>query len=141
MVNPNSDQQVSDFMEQAKNDSDVQELISKINSEYKAVLESNSDLQEMIDKMKQPETEVDIPNAGSVDADISTSVTVTGNLNVRADSRQDSDQIGVLVPGQTVTRLQVLDNGWSKIRFDDGAGTVVEGYVLSEYLQADADQQ
>lgn len=141
VVNPNSDQQVSDFMEQAKNDSDVQELIAKINSEYKAVLESNSDLQEMIDKMKQPETEVDIPNAGSVDADISTSVTVTGNLNVRADSRQDSDQIGVLVPGQTVTRLQVLDNGWSKIRFDDGAGTVVEGYVLSEYLQADADQQ
>ena len=68
-------------------------------------------------------------------------MTVTGNLNVRADSRQDSDQIGVLVPGQTVTRLQVLDNGWSKIRFDDGAGTVVEGYVLSEYLQADADQQ
>ena len=141
VVNPNSDQQVSDFMEQAKNDSDVQELIAKINSEYKAVLESNSDLQEIIDKMKQPETEVDIPNAGSVDADISTSVTVTGNLNVRADSRQDSDQIGVLVPGQTVTRLQVLDNGWSKIRFDDGAGTVVEGYVLSEYLQADADQQ
>ena len=37
-------------MEQAKNDSDVQELIAKINSEYKAVLESNSDLQEMIDK-------------------------------------------------------------------------------------------
>ena len=136
VVNPNSDQQVSDFMKQAKKDSDVQELIAKINSEYKAVLDSNSDLQEMIDKMKQPETEVDIPDASSVDADISTSVTVTGDLNVRADSRADSDLVGVLAPGQTVTRLEVLDNGWSKVRFDDGAGTVVEGYVLSEYLQA-----
>ena len=66
-------------------------------------------------------------------------MTVTGDLNVRADSRADSDLIGVLIPGQTVTRLAVLDNGWSKIRFDDGAGTVVEGYVLSEYLQADGE--
>ena len=137
VVNPSSDQQVSDFMEQAKNDSNVQELIAKTNSEYQAVLDSNSDLQAMIAKMKQPETELDIPDASSVDTDVSTSVTVTGDLNVRADSRADSDLIGVLIPGQTVTRLAVLDNGWSKIRFDDGAGTVVEGYVLSEYLQAD----
>ncbi|MFR2189931.1 MAG: SH3 domain-containing protein [Blautia sp.] len=139
VVNPSSDQQVSDFMEQAKNDSNVQELIAKTNSEYQAVLDSNSDLQAMIAKMKQPETELDIPDASSVDTDVSTSVTVTGDLNVRADSRADSDLVGVLIPGQTVTRLAVLDNGWSKIRFDDGAGTVVEGYVLSEYLQADGE--
>ena len=139
VVNPSSDQQVSDFMEQAKNDSNVQELIAKTNSEYQAVLDSNSDLQAMIAKMKQPETELDIPDASSVDTDVSTSVTVTEDLNVRADSRADSDLVGVLIPGQTVTRLAVLDNGWSKIRFDDGAGTVVEGYVLSEYLQADGE--
>ena len=139
VVNPSSDQQVSDFMEQAKNDSNVQELIAKTNSEYQAVLDSNSDLQAMIAKMKQPETELDIPDASSVDTDVSTSVTVTGDLNVRADSRADSDLVGALIPGQTVTRLAVLDNGWSKIRFDDGAGTVVEGYVLSEYLQADGE--
>lgn len=145
VVDPQTHQDVADFMEKnAEEDADVLELRARVNSAYNDIVNSNPDLDALIKKIKQPETEVDIPDAGSVDVHVSTSVTVTGNLNVRADSRQDSDQIGTLIPGQTVTRLEVLDNGWSKIRFDDGAGTIVEGYVLSEYLQengADNTQQ
>lgn len=135
VVNPKNNEEVSAFMEASESAQDVQKLIARIESEYNSVVESNPELGEIIQKYREPETEIDIPNANDVNVDISTTVEVTGNLNVREDSRQDSEQIGYLAPGQVVTRIEVLDNGWSKIRFDDGAGTVLEGYVLSEYLQ------
>ena len=135
VVNPKTNEQVAKFMEESKKDSAVQELIARVKKECDEVLASNQDLQDLIERYRQPDTEVDIPDANSVDVEVNKSVTVTGNLNVRSDSREDSELLGSLIPGQTVTRIEVLDNGWSKIRFDDGAGTILEGYVLSDYLE------
>ena len=135
VVDYKNNAEVAEFMENAKTDQDVQDLIARVNNDYNAVVASNTQLQEVIEKYQQPETEIDIPDANSVNVDVNKSVTVTGNLNVRSDSRADSDLVGYLAPGMVVTRVQVLDNGWSKVRFDDGAGTIIEGYVLSEYLE------
>ncbi len=135
VVDSKSDEEVAKFMEQSREDSDVQELIASVHDAYNTVVSGNADLQAAINDSRMPETEIDIPDADSVDVHVDTPVTVTDHLNVRADSRQDSEQIGSLIPGQVVTRIEILDNGWSKIRMDDGAGTIIEGYVLSEYLQ------
>jgi len=114
---------------------DVQDLANQVDRDFDALKAANPNLDALLAELKEPETEIDIPEVSTVDESVNKSVTVTGNLNVRSDSRQDSELLGSLIPGMTVTRTQVLDNGWSKIRFDDGAGTILEGYVLSEYLE------
>ncbi|MFR3424217.1 MAG: SH3 domain-containing protein [Lachnospiraceae bacterium] len=51
-------------------------------------------------------------------------------LNVRADSSEDAEIIGMLDKGDKVTRVRVLDNGWAEIKYGEATG-----YVLNKYLK------
>lgn len=56
-------------------------------------------------------------------------VKTTEKVNIRASSTTASDKLGVASKGQVFTRLEALDNGWSRLEYN-GA----EAYIMSEYL-------
>ena len=58
-------------------------------------------------------------------------VTATDTVNVRSSDSENADRIGQIAMGETVTRYEAKENGWSRISYNGG-----DGYVKSEYLQA-----
>ncbi len=53
-------------------------------------------------------------------------------INVRVAEDQESEKLGQIFAGESITRIAVLDSGWSKIKYDGK-----EAYVKSEYLSYD----
>ncbi len=57
-------------------------------------------------------------------------VKATDTVNVRASDSENADRIGRVAMGETVTRYEKKENGWSRVDYN---GT--EGYIKSEYLE------
>lgn len=125
-----SDEATAAYIEDMKNDADVQALIQKVDDAYREVEENNEELRNMINKLDEPETEITIPEVSDKDAQANQVVQATDVLNVRADSREDAELLGVLAVGEQVTRVKILDNGWAEIKYGQETG-----YVLNEYLE------
>lgn len=57
-------------------------------------------------------------------------VKATDTVNVRASDSENADRIGRVTMGETITRYEKKENGWSRVDYN---GT--EGYIKSEYLE------
>ncbi len=57
-------------------------------------------------------------------------VKATDTVNVRASDSENADRIGRVAMGETITRYEKKENGWSRVDYN---GT--EGYIKSEYLE------
>jgi len=73
--------------------------------------------------------------SGEVFTDCNETVYATGTVNLRSDASTESEKVGSLSKGQSVTRIGIgivggEADGWSKIQLADG----VEVYVSSKYL-------
>ena len=125
-----SDDATKEYIEDVTQDSDVQDLIMEVNDKYQDIISNNDQLRELIQELDEPETEITIPDAESAGVEVNQVVEATDVLNVRSDSREDAEQIGMLDVGERVTRVRVLDNGWAEIKYGEATG-----YVLNEYLK------
>lgn len=125
-----ADKEVSDYVAEVNQDSDVQALILRVDEEYKEMVSNNEQLGEIVKELDQPETEITIPDVSGSDVQVNQVVEATDVLNVRSDSREDAERIGILDVGEQVTRVKVLDNGWAEIKYGEATG-----YVLNEYLK------
>lgn len=125
-----SDDATKEYIEDVTQDSDVQDLIMEVNDKYQDIISNNDQLRELIQELDEPETEITIPDAENAGVEVNQVVEATDVLNVRSDSREDAEQIGMLDVGERVTRVRVLDNGWAEIKYGEATG-----YVLNEYLK------
>jgi len=57
-------------------------------------------------------------------------VKATDTVNVRASDSENADRIGRVAQGETITRYEKKENGWSRVSYDGN-----EGYIKSEYLE------
>lgn len=124
-----ADTEASNYMSQVKAEEDVQALISDINDKYTKVVENNESLRSILDSVATPETEVAIPDSDEAGVSADKVVYATEVCNVRSDSREDADILGMLNTGDSVRRVAALDNGWSEIRYGE-----YTGYVRSDLL-------
>ena len=125
-----SDQDTNDYIEKVIQNSDVQALIKDVNDKYQEIVSGNDDLQKIVQEMDQPETEITIPDAEDSGVKANKVMKAKDVLNVRADSSEDAEIIGMLDKGDKVTRVRVLDNGWAEIKYGE-----TTGYVLNKYLK------
>lgn len=124
-----TDEATTAYIEDMKQDADVQALIQRVNDAYQKIIENNEQLSSMLNEMAEPETEITIPDVSDSGVEANQAVQATDVLNVRADSREDAEKIGMLEIGEQVTRVRVLENGWAEIKYGEAVG-----YVLNEYL-------
>lgn len=59
-----------------------------------------------------------------------------GGLNVRAGAGSDTEVIGSVSNGTTITILEDCGNGWLKIKYDSKEGYISSDYVVSESFDA-----
>ena len=117
----------------------VNKLFSKIihNDGYAYVLsdylsESTEDVVEETEPVETqpPEPEYFEDDRGNVYTVTNEEVEVEMDVNMRKGPTKGYASVTILKSGQTVTRIGVGENGWSKLRLSDGS----EGYVASYYL-------
>lgn len=81
-------------------------------------------------KATEPATEpVTKPTPSVSFSEVSETVYATGSVNVRTGPSTDYEKIGKLKWGESVTRIGVGDNGWSKVSYNDDVA-----YISSKYL-------
>lgn len=113
--------------------SDVQALVSTVQARLEEAKSSDAALASAL-QTKTAETDSSTDTAGDSGAEANKVVWCTADeVNVRTDSTTSADVIGTLSYQAQVTRLEKLDNGWSKIRYGDTVG-----YVNSDYLTEDS---
>lgn len=130
--------------------SDFSELIDQVEMDYNAKLESSANLasaakalKEEINKDAQEilvarqQTELEEAAAAEAAAQqqakeaAATKVRCTSdNVNIRASASTEGDSLGKTSKGDTYTRYEAMENGWSKIDYN---GT--EAYIKSDYLE------
>lgn len=64
-------------------------------------------------------------------ATVNETVTTTDKVNVRVSDSENADRLGQVEAGTTLIRLEVKENGWSKVDYNGQ-----EGYIKSDFLQS-----
>ena len=59
-------------------------------------------------------------------------VYATGDINIRKSYSADSDKIGTLKAGESVTRTGISENGWSKVSYNGGTGYIKTSLLTTE---------
>lgn len=120
------------FLEKTNAEPDVVTLVADAKQKYDAAEASDPALKKFMDDIAVPETQsgANIPDSNEAGVEVNRVVTANTVCNVREDSTEDSEIIGMLNTGDSVTRVRTLDNGWSEIRYEGG----MTGYVMSEFL-------
>ncbi len=129
--------------------SDVEELIDKVNVEYNKAVEEDPNLaqvlanidtevsqtvRERLSEQQRAEAEAtataEAAAQAAANAAGATHVRAVKVVNIRSSPSTEASILGKTESGQTFTRYEAMENGWSKVDYN---GT--EAYISSEFLE------
>ena len=143
----NMTQQDTDYVKAIVAQADVADVFARVETKYAEAMDADASLKEFMEGLSakldaevsqamaqlqpqeeqpQEETEQQQPQSQAVEE----LVKATDTVNVRASDSENADRIGRVAMGETVTRYEKKENGWSRVDYN---GT--EGYIKSEYLE------
>ena len=64
--------------------------------------------------------------------DVNETVYATQDVNIRKESDVSSEKIGLLKKGESITRIGIGDNGWSKVQYNDITCFIHSDYISTE---------
>lgn len=67
-------------------------------------------------------------------------VYATGDINIRKSYSADSEKIGSLKEGESITRTGISDNGWSKVSYNGGIGYIKTSLITTEEPSKSSDK-
>ena len=146
----NMTQQDTDYIKAIVAQTDVADLFALVETKYAEAIDADAALNEFMAGLSakldaevsqamaqlQPETEEAQESAQEQPVQEEQTQTVeelvkaTDTVNVRASDSENADRIGRVAMGETITRYEKKENGWSRVDYN---GT--EGYIKSEYLE------
>jgi len=130
----NSSTEVADYIAQVSSDDDVQALVADVNRQCEAAQEADPELAAFMEALANgTATEQDTESDDSDEETTSGGTAMaTAGVNIRQSASTDAAIMGTLYQGAEVT---VVERGtdWSHITFNYN-GTIIEGYVASQYL-------
>ncbi|MCR4657601.1 MAG: SH3 domain-containing protein [Lachnospiraceae bacterium] len=129
--------------------SDVEELIDKVNVDYNKAIEGDPNLAQVISTIDAEVSEavkerlseqqrLDAEAAAEQEAAAQAAAQAAGAtevrakkvVNIRSSPSTEASILGKTESGQTFTRYEAMENGWSKVDYN---GT--EAYISSEFLE------
>ena len=116
------DSEISVYMEKQLSDSDVSDLVKKVQNELDQAQQSDSSLAEFLNGLGE-EASV------STDAEDGTMLTTTDECNVRAEASTDAEILGVISAGEQVEK-KGTDGEWVQIDYDGETG-----YIRGDLLE------
>ena len=150
-----SDEDILNYMRGVNLQDDVIDLNNKVTAAYNNMVADDPDLahyildiKEDIEKnigqaLAQAEAEAEADSGEGAEAgsetgetDNSDTVTVvtkvkaTDVVNIRSSDSETADKLGKAALGDEFDLIEKIENGWSKVKYNDG-----EAYIKSEYLE------
>ena len=116
------DSEISAYMENQLSDSDVSDLVKKVQNELDQAQQSDSSLAEFLNGLGE-EASV------STDAEDGTMLTTTDECNVRAEASTNAEILGVISAGEQVEK-KGTDGEWVQIDYDGETG-----YIRGDLLE------
>jgi len=150
------DDAIFEYLMQVSAQDDVVDLFNRVDASYNDIVATNEDVAKFLtdfpEKLKtevaeelailetqkvqaQAATEgagveeVAVPEEPTEEVVTIETVKANTTVNVRNSDSESATKLGKVSEGTTLTRLEALNNGWSKITYEDG-----EAYIKSEYL-------
>ncbi len=114
---------MNDLTEKLKND--VGEALARLELENQGI-DPNGPTVAETNPEDTPDTAPDTPTTPVENSEF---VKANEKVNVRSDSNTNCERVGVAQKGEIFERLEVLDNGWSKIVYKGK-----EAYIMSKFL-------
>lgn len=142
IVNKNSTQELTNFIEKMRASNAVQSMVKDVNQKLEQAAESDEELKEYVEKLKKSkssgsDSEEDTDDTSAADApEVNGTAKATTEVRVRSEASTNGAIYGMLTTGFSVTVLENLDSGWSKIQYTTN-GVTIEGYVMTQYLEAE----
>lgn len=139
----------ADYIKAISTQDDVMDVLKQVDTEYNQAADSNTTLKNFMEALptaldgavseelaSRQNAEDAEPSGGGEDAPAeeggSKTASVKDTINVRKTASTEGDKLGQLMRGDTVTVIELLDNGWCKVDYQGN-----EAYVKSEYLNID----
>ncbi len=147
----NMTEQDTEYVKSIVAQTDVADLFAMVETKYAEALDADAALNEFMSTLsaklseevseamaqqtqEQPgaaETEQEAEPEQPQTQNVEELVRATDTVNVRASDSENADRIGRVAQGETITRYEKKENGWSRVSYDGN-----EGYIKSEYLEA-----
>ena len=113
------DADISAYVKKLESEKDVQELITKVKTDYEAAQESDPSLAEFLQGLGED---------ASASADAGTMLTVTEDCNVRASADSEGEVIGGFSAGTEVEK-KGQEGDWIQVDYDGQTGYVYSGLL------------
>lgn len=150
----NMTQQDTDYIKAIVAQTDVTDLFALVETKYAEAIDADAGLNEFMGNLSakldaevsQAMAQMNAESAEEVQEQVAQEeaaeeqqvqsqvveelVKATDTVNVRASDSENADRIGRIAVGETITRYEKKENGWSRVDYN---GT--EGYIKSEYLE------
>lgn len=141
VVNKNSTQELTNFIEKMRATATVQNMIKDVNQKLEQAAASDEKLYEYVEKAKKDKNSGSDSDSGEDDSaadapKVNGTAKATTEVRVRSEASTNGAIYGMLTTGFSVTVLENLDSGWSKIQYTAN-GVTIEGYVMTQYLEAE----
>lgn len=133
---------------------EVQDLYNKVDLAYNEILDTNPDIKTYMAGFEEMVTEEMVKliaireaseameesasaseaesesESATTETPVTEIVMATTTVNVRSSDSETADKLGKVSAGTTLTRIESLVNGWSKVLYEGQ-----EGYIKSEFLE------
>ena len=100
-----------------------------VNSDYLTAQKPEGAKEPEQQKEKEEQKQQTQENAQPAVVEVNDTVYATSGVNIRSGASKDTEKLGSLAAGQSVSRTGKTENGWSRVSVDG-----VTGYVNSKYL-------
>lgn len=110
-------------------DGDLSTFMAGLDAKLKAEVEEAMAMAQGTQEPEQPQEQPQEPEQPAENI-VEETVKATDTVNVRSSDSENADRIGQIAMGETITRYEKKENGWSRVDYN---GT--EGYIKSEYLE------
>ncbi len=142
----NLDENIANYISQVSDQTDVKDLMTKIDAQYHEVLDENIEYADYIAEINEnikdavgqelaaaaiiEDTADDEPETTAEEALATFEVKVTDTVNVRASDSEFADKVDQVSAGTILNCYEQQANGWSKVDYN---GEIA--YISSQYLE------
>lgn len=149
-INSMLSDQDTDYIKAVVGQQDVVDLFSLVETKYAEAVDADANLKSFMEglsakldaEVSEAMAAIEATNAEGTETEgeetvpdttenvVEEKVKATDTVNVRSSDSENADRLGQIAMGDTITRYETKENGWSRVDYNGQ-----DGYIKSEYLE------
>lgn len=149
-INSMLSDQDTEYIKAVVGQQDVVDLFSLVETKYAEAVDADANLKSFMEglsakldaEVSEAMAAIETANAEGTETEgeetvpdttenvVEEKVKATDTVNVRSSDSENADRLGQIAMGDTITRYETKENGWSRVDYNGQ-----DGYIKSEYLE------